>query len=117
MINNLTPEQTADLEQYAMHRAKLAEEIKNLEDLRKEYDDKIADLAGDGTTHAGAYKVTVTRAKRLDTKKLEAAYPVIQHPELYKQAIDTAKAKAAAELGQLTLADFQTTGSPTVRIS
>lgn len=112
-----TADQIAELEQLAMHRAKIAEEVKNLEEIRKEYDEKIAALAGEGTTKAGAYKVTVTVPKRLDAKKLEAAFPVAQHPELYKRAIDTTKAKAAAELGQFTLSDYQTAGSPTVRIS
>lgn len=113
----LTTDQTAELEQLAMHRAKIAEEVKNLEELRKEYDEKIAAIAGEGTTKAGPYKVTVTVPKRLDAKKVEAAFPVAQHPELYKRGVDTAKVKAAGELGQLVLADYQTAGSPTVRIS
>lgn len=117
-MNTLTPEQqAADLEQLAMHRAKIAEEIKNLDQLRKEYDDQIALLAGEGTTQAGPYKVTVTVPRRLDAKKVEAAFPVAEHPELYAPKVDTTKVKAAGELGQLTLTDYQTAGSPTVRIS
>lgn len=98
-----------------MHRAKIAEEIKNLDDLRKEYDEKIAALAGEGTTTAGAYKVTVTRPRRLDAKKLEAAYPVAAHPTFYKRALDTTAVKKA--IAENDLEQFQSLGSPSVRIS
>ena len=111
----LTEQQTADLEQLAMHRAKIAEEIKQLDELRKEYDEKITALAGEGTTKAGPYKVTVTRPRRLDAKALEDAYPVIDRPELYKRAIDTAAVKK--HFSPADLEQFQTVGTPTVRIS
>lgn len=113
--STLTPEQTAELEQLAMHRAKIAEEVKNLEDLRKEYDEKIADLAGEGTTKAGNYKVTVTVPRRLDPKKIEEAFPVAAHPEFYKRAVDTTAVKD--HVAKVDLAQYQTAGSPSVRIS
>lgn len=108
-------QQTADLEQLAMHRAKIAEEIKNLDDIRKEYDEKIATLAGEGTTTAGAYKVTVTRPRRLDAKAIEAAYPVAQNPTFYKRAVDTTAVKKA--IAENDLEQFTTQGSATVRVS
>ena len=111
----LTDEMTAELEQLVMHRAKVAEEAKNLEDLRREYDEKIAALAGEGTTHAGAYKVTVTVPRRLDAKKVEAMFPIAQNPELYAAKLDTAAVKD--HIAKVDLAAYQTEGSPTVRIS
>lgn len=108
-------QQTADLEQLAMHRAKIAEEIKNLDDIRKEYDEKIATLAGEGTTTAGAYKVTVTVPKRLDAKKIEAAFPVAQHPEMYARKVNTDAFKKA--VSENDRGPYTTKGSPTVRIS
>lgn len=108
-------QQTADLEQLAMHRAKIAEEIKNLDDIRKEYDEKIAALAGEGTTQAGAFKVTVTVPKRLDAKKIEAAFPVAQYPTFYKRAVDTTAVKD--HIAKVDLEAYQTAGSPTVRVS
>lgn len=110
-----TDQDIAELEQLAMHRAKIAEEIKNLEDIRKEHDEKIAQLAGEGTTNAGPYKVTVTRPRRLDAKAIEAAYPVAQHPTFYKRAVDTTAVKKA--IAENDLEPFQTLGSPSVRIS
>lgn len=114
-MNDLAPTQIAELEQLAMHRAKIAEEIKNLDDLRKEYDEKIAGLAGEGTTPAGDYKITVTRPRRLDAKKIEAAYPVTQHPTFYKRAVDTTAVKKA--IAENDLEPFTTQGSATVRVS
>ncbi|PWH05218.1 hypothetical protein DEO23_14150 [Brachybacterium endophyticum] len=115
MTNPTPDEQVSELEELAMHRAKIAEETKNLDTLRKEYDEKIAALAGEGTTQAGPYKISVTRARRLDAKKIEAAYPVAQHPEIYKRAVDTdAFKKTVAENNR---EPYTTLGSPTVRIS
>lgn len=110
-----TDQDIAELEQLAMHRAKISEEIKNLDDIRKEYDEKITALAGEGTTKAGPYKVTVTVPKRLDAKAIEAAFPVAKHPEFYKRAVDTAAVKD--HIAKVDLAAYQTAGSPTVRIS
>lgn len=110
-----TNDQTAELEQLAMHRVKITEEIKHLEDLRRTYDEQIAELAGDGTHQAGPYKVTVTRPRRLDAKKIEAAFPVAKHPEFYKRAVDTAAFKKA--IAENDRAGFETIGAPTIRVS
>lgn len=113
-MTTLTTEQTADLEQLAMHRAKVSEEIKNLEDIRKDLDQKILDITDESAT-AGAYKVIVTRSRRLDTKAIEAAFPVAQNPDFYKVAVDTdAFKKAVAENARDA---YQIVGSPSIRVA
>lgn len=111
----MTADQAAELERLTMHRVKVAEEIRNLETIRKEYDEQIVALAGEGTTTAGPYKVTVTVPRRIDAKAIEAAFPVAQHPELYKRAVDTTAVKN--HIAKIDLGQYQTEGSPTVRIS
>lgn len=48
---------------------------------------------GVGTHAAGRWSVQVRSSRRLDARAVEAAYPVAQHPELYKPAIDTTALK------------------------
>lgn len=107
-----------ELEMLAAHRAKITQEIKNLEQARKDYDQKILDLLGTdatGTQQAGEYKITITRPRILDKTKLEAAYPITQHPEYYTAHIDTTTIKK--HIPETKLAEYQTERAPQIRIA
>lgn len=90
--------------------AEQAEQIKNRQDEIKAI---LADLLPEGGP-AGDYRVTVTRPRRLDAKALEAAFPVTQHPHLYKPAISTAAVRA--HIAEVDLAQYQVEGRAQVSI-
>lgn len=70
-----------------------------------------------GDYEAGDYKVRITIAARKDLKKIEADFPVRQHPSLYKPALDTKKVDAFFELSrEHDIADYQIAGSPSVKV-
>ncbi|WP_425837038.1 hypothetical protein [Microbacterium sp. PA5] len=76
-------------------------------------DDQIREQ-GIGTHRAGAYTVQVRAGRRLDAKAVAEAYPVAQHPELYKPAIDTASLKA--HVAAVELDKFYVDNTPSVVI-
>lgn len=59
---------------------------------------------GYGNHDAGAWTVQVQHNRRLDPRAIEAAYPVTQHPELYKPAVDTTAVKR--HIAAIDLEDF-----------
>lgn len=111
----MTTNRTDELATLVQHRLKLAEEAHNLDQLRKEYDQKIAELTGPGTTTIDDHKITVTAPRRLNTKALEDAYPVLDHPHLYSPKLDTKKVNQA--FAPDALEEYKTTGAPQVRIT
>lgn len=111
-----TPDQTIDLEALAIELTKLAAE----EEAIKERTDTIkAIFLGHfevGAHPVGPYKVTIKAgARRLNATRLTAAFPVTQHPELYKPVLDTTAVKE--HMAPVQLAAFQDAGAPTVTVA
>jgi hypothetical protein len=68
-----------------------------------------------GDYPAGDYKIRVTISQRLDSAKIEADFPVAQHPDFYKRTVDTTYAKAVLTK-QGVLEDYQTASAPSVKV-
>lgn len=105
-----TPAQPDDLTPMWGEYFKLAAKVARMQERMDEI--KTAMLTahdhGVDTSPFGSYR---PGPGRIDAKKLQAAYPVTQHPELYKPVVDTEQAKrhiAPADLDQ-----FKTYGNPT----
>jgi hypothetical protein len=111
----LTPEDMIELDQLA---AELVKRQAAIEADRERIDTIKATLRRrlpQGTTTVGAHAVLVkAAARRLNATRLTAAFPVVEHPELYKPVIDTAAAKH--HLSPAALAEFQDEGTPTVEV-
>jgi ABC-type Fe3+-hydroxamate transport system substrate-binding protein len=69
-----------------------------------------------GDYPAGDYTIKVTVSQRLDTKKIEADFPVAQNHEMYKQAVDTTYAKAVLQKRGL-LEQYQVASAPSVKVA
>ena len=65
---------------------------------------------------AGDYEISVSKgSRRLDKKKLMAAYPFAEHPELYKPEPDAAAVKKALEPEEYESLCSQSEGSVKVQ--
>lgn len=102
------------IEQLVIERAKLTNDRDALIERIAELDALITHHLPIGTHTVVDHKVVITTPSRLDPKKLEQAYPVAQHPELYKPAIDTAAVKA--RIAPLELERYKTASRPQVRV-
>lgn len=103
------------LEQLVLERAKLTNDRDALIERIAELDSILTTHLTAGTHTLADHTVIITTPARLDPKKLEAAYPVAQHPELYKPTIDTTAVKN--NISPIELDQYKTTGRPQVRIS
>lgn len=96
-------DQQITLEQLATRKVKLRDEKAAIDEEIALIDAQILDVADTGTTPAGPFKVIVTEPERLDTAALSAAFPVAQHPELYKAVLDTTAVKDRMSPVQLSV--------------
>lgn len=91
--------------------------IANLKGRRDELAALILTLMGPGEKMvAGDYEISVRRpAKRLDNRRLTAAFPFSQRPELYKAIIDTTLVREHVAPAELEASDvYATPGTPSV---
>lgn len=109
----MTSTQAYTLEHLAERRAHLREQRDQIDTQLAEIDDQIRAL-GIGTHDAGEWTVQVQTNRRLNTSLLEQRYPVAQHPELYKPAINTAEVKK--RIAAIDLEDFYTESAPKVLV-
>lgn len=96
---------TGTFEELVERRVTLKQDLEYIQAELEQIDDEIR-KKGVGTHDAGAWKVQVRANRRLDPKKIETAYPVAQHPELYRPAIDTESVKR--HIAAIELEDFYT---------
>jgi hypothetical protein len=88
-------------DELTQERAALAATVAQLQERIGQIDDLYREHLDFGVHQFGGLKVSVQHNRRLDTKAVQAAYPVAQRPELYRPAIDTTELKrhvAAVEL-------------------
>ena len=110
---NLTADQIIELEQLALEETKLAEQADTIKNRRDAIKTLLRDTLGQGTHDLGTTRVQVkTPTRRLNTKRLAAAYGFDQHPEMYSATLDTTKVKNL--LAPKALDDFYDTGAATV---
>jgi hypothetical protein len=105
-----------ELEQLVVEYTKLGAELEHIAERRDTIKAILAARFAPGTTTpVGEHKVQVkSGTRRLNTARLAAAYPVVQHPDLYEPRISSAAVKQ--HLAPVALANFYDTGSPTVVI-
>ena len=117
LVDDARTDEQIELEALALEDVKLQDEQAAIAERREQIRARLLVLhPGTGSIPAGPYKVTVrTGARRLDPVKVAEAYPVVEHPELYKPAIDTTAVKH--HLAPAELERFQTVGKPTVVIA
>lgn len=106
---------TSQLEALAVERTKIDEHLAQLGERKAEIDAQLRAALDVGTHDAGPYKVQVRAgARRLNTTRFEAAFPVTQNPQFYKPRLDTAAVREHIAPSQL--ADFYDVGKPVVTI-
>jgi len=98
-------------EQLVARRVTLREDLEYIQSQLDQIDEEIR-ARGIGNHPAGEWTVSVSPNRRLDPKRIEASYPVAQHPELYKPAVDTAAVKR--HIAAIDLEDFYTEYQPRV---
>ena len=111
----LTAEDLLELDQLA---AELTKRMAAIEADKERVDEIKAILRGRlprGTHNTGSHQVLVKAgSRRLNATRLTTAYPVVEHPELYRPVIDTTAVKT--HLAPVDLAQFQDAGTPTVEV-
>lgn len=111
----LTPEDLLELDQLAAELVKRQAAIEADKERIDEIKATLRRRLPRGTHHVGSHDVLVKAgARRLNAARLTAAFPVVEHPEFYKPAIDTAAVKH--QLSPAALAEFQDEGTPTVEV-
>ncbi|WP_263121150.1 hypothetical protein [Cellulomonas sp. RIT-PI-Y] len=109
----LTGEDLLQLDQLAAELAKREESIAADKERVEEIKATLRRRLGVGTHNTGAHSVQVRAgARRLNATRVAAAFPVVEHPELYKPTLDTAAVKA--HIAPVALTEFQDEGTPTV---
>lgn len=105
-----------EVEQLALEDVKLADEAQHIAERRDAIRARLLQIHPEpGTIPAGPYTVQVKRgARRLNAGRLEADYPVTQHPELYAPKVDTAAVKH--HIAGAVLDAYYDEGRPTVVI-
>lgn len=110
-----TTDDTVNLEQLAVEYTKLDAEAEAIKERKETIKAILLGRFSTGSHTVGPFKVTVKAgSRRLSTSRITAAYPVAQHPELYKPAIDTAAVKQ--HIAPVDLEAFQDAGAPTVQV-
>ncbi|MBC7308267.1 MAG: hypothetical protein H5T80_15355 [Dietzia sp.] len=110
-----TTSELIEVEALALEAVKLADEQAAITERIDTIKARLLTILPPGTHQAGPYRVQVKAGpRRLDTTALEAAYPVIEHPELYSPKPDTAKVKH--HLAPAVLDGFYVEGRPQVVI-
>lgn len=102
------------LEQLVLEDTKLAEDEERIKARRATIRAVLARNLNAGTTDLADHKVIVSTPSRLDAKALAEAYPVTEHPELYKPAVDLDAVKH--HLAPAVLDGYRRAGSTTVTI-
>ncbi|MBE9924453.1 hypothetical protein G8C93_00915 [Cellulosimicrobium cellulans] len=102
------------LEQLVLEDTKLAEDEERIKARRATIRSVLARHLDAGTTDLADHKVIVSMPSRLDAKALGEAFPVAQHPELYKPALDTTAVRH--HLSPAVLEQYTRAGSTTVTI-
>jgi hypothetical protein len=111
----LTPEELIELDQLAAELVKRQAAIEADKERIETIKATLRRRLPRGTHHVGAHDVLVKApARRLNAARLAAAFPVTEHPELYKPAIDTTAVKH--HLAPAALEQFQDAGTPTVEV-
>lgn len=111
-----TADAILEVEALALEDVKLADEQAAIAERREHIKARLLTLHPEpGTIPAGPYKVIIKAGpRRLDPAKVAEAYPVTQHPELYKPALDTTAVKH--HLAPAELERYQSQGRPQVVI-
>lgn len=93
-------------------------QITQLTDEKNQLEDHIRTLIPEGETREeDGYTISVRKgARRLDTKKLAAAYPATHNPEYYKPTIDTTAIKRHIPTVALEQGGFYMASTPGVTI-
>lgn len=107
---------TPNIEQTCQQILHLDAQIAQLTDQADQLRAHLAAL-GAGKHNAGPYSVQITVAKRLDAKKLQAAYPVAQNPAFYQPKLSTTAVRKHLSQAALEAGGFFTEGRPTVKVS
>lgn len=102
------------LEQLVLEDTKLAEDEERIKARRATIRSVLARHLDGGTTDLADHKVIVSTPARLDSTAITAAFPVAQHPELYKPALDTTAVRH--HLSPAVLEQYTRSGSTTVTI-
>lgn len=113
MNPNLTPDTAVRL---ADQLVELNARIEQLTEQRDALKAQLATL-GDGAHTAGQYKVTITTPRRLDAKRVEKAFPVMDYPQFYAPKLQPTVLRRAIGEQELEDHDCFTTGAPLVKIS
>lgn len=105
-----------EVEALALEWVKLADERSSIDERLEAIKAQLLAALEHGTHQAGPYRVQVKSApRRLNTTRLQQAFPVTQHPELYSARVDTAAVKA--HIAGVVLDDFYDEGRPQVVIA
>jgi hypothetical protein len=111
-----TPAQTIDLEALATEYTHLTADEETIKERKDTIKAILLASFEVGAHPVGPYKVTIKAgARRLNAARLTAAFPVTQHPELYKPVLDTTAVKE--HMAPVQLAAFQDAGAPTVTVA
>lgn len=105
--------QPVTFDELVERRVTLKADLEFIQAQLEQVDDEIR-ARGIGNHQAGEWSVQVRPSRRLDAKKIEEAYPVAKHPELYKPAIDTAEVKR--HIAAIDLENFYVESRPSVVI-
>jgi hypothetical protein len=111
----LSPEDLLELDQLAAELVKRQAAIEADKERIETIKATLRRRLPQGTTNVGSHRVLVKApARRLVPARLADAFPVTEHPELYKPAIDTTAVKH--HLAPAALEQFQDAGTPTVEV-
>lgn len=106
---------TPSIEKICQQLLEIGAQIAQLQDQEAQLRSHLATL-GAGKHAAGAYTVQVTVPKRLDARKLEAAYPVATNPGFYQPKLSTAMVRKHISQADLAAGGFFTEGAPSVKV-
>lgn len=99
----------------AAEHAAIGAHIEKLREKQERLRAEILNRLDFGTHPAGSLRVQIQHNRRLDPAKVQATYPVVSYPELYRPALDTAAVKR--HIAPAELDTFYVEGAPKVIIS
>lgn len=113
----MEPENQASIQDAARQLAFIESEISGLTEQADQLRAYLSTRLGNGKHAAGQYQVTITQARRLDPKKVTAAFPVAQFPGIYEPKLSTPALRRAVSQEELERLDLYATSRPTVKVS
>lgn len=114
-VADVAADERTALEQLVLEYTKLAETKEHVEERQAQIRAVLASKLDVDTHELAGRKVIVSAPERLDSKKLERAFPAAAYPQLYKTAIDT-RAVRDNIAGVVLATEYTMTGSKTVQV-